>query len=71
MSQVPLEERVSRLEQLYDDWLRGQPDFREPRRDDWLKTVGMFADDPVMKEIIEEGRRVRAQDREQTRTDRL
>jgi hypothetical protein len=70
MSQVPLEERVSRLEQLYDDWLRGQLDLHEPRRDDWLKTVGMFADDPVIKEIIEEGRRVREQDREQTRTDR-
>ena len=70
MSQVPLEERVTRLEQLYDDWLRGQGDRREPGRDDWLKTVGMFAGDPVMKEIIEEGRRVRAQDREQTRTDR-
>ena len=70
MSQLPLEERVTRLEQLYDDWLRGQLDSREPGRDDWLKTVGMFAGDPVMKEIIEEGRRVREQDREQTRTDR-
>ena len=70
MSQVRLEERVTRLEQLYDDWLRGQLDPREPMRDDWLKTVGMFAGDPAMKEIIEEGRRVREQDREQTRTDR-
>ena len=70
MSQVALEERVTRLEKLYDDWLHGQLDRREPGRDDWLKSVGMFGGDPVMKEIIEEGRRVRAQDREQTRTDR-
>jgi hypothetical protein len=30
----------------------------------------MFAGDPVMKEIIDEGRRLREQDRQQTRTDR-
>jgi hypothetical protein len=34
-----------------------------------MKTLGMFAGDPVMKEIIEEGRRVREQDRQQSRLD--
>ncbi len=70
MSQVTLEERVTRLEKLYDGLIHCQLDRREPGRDDWLKSVGMFADDPVMKEIIEEGRRVREQDRQQTRMDR-
>ena len=70
MSQVTLEERVTRLEKLYDDWFHSQLDRREPGRDDWLKSVGMFAGDPVMKEIIEQGRRVREQDRQQTGTNR-
>jgi hypothetical protein len=70
MLQVSLEERVTRLEQLYEDWFSGQPDRREPGRDDWLKSVGMFARDPMMKEIIDEGRRVREQDRQQTQSDR-
>ncbi|MBC8871656.1 MAG: hypothetical protein H8E44_19695 [Planctomycetes bacterium] len=70
MSQVTLEERVARLEKLFDDWVHGQLDRREPGRDDWMKTVGMFAGDPVMKEIIEEGRRVREQDRQETQMDR-
>jgi len=66
MSQVTLEERVTRLERLYDDWFRGQLDRREPGPDDWLRSVGMFAGDLVMREIIEEGFRVREQDRQQT-----
>jgi hypothetical protein len=28
----------------------------------WLTTVGMFADDAVMNEIIDEGRKIRQQD---------
>ena len=67
---MTLEERVARLEKLFDDWVHGQLDRRGPGRDDWMKTVGMFAGDPVMKEIIEEGRRVREQDRQQTQMDR-
>ena len=70
MSQSTLEERVTRLEQLYDDWLRKRSVEGEPARDDWLKSVGMFAGDPLMKDIIEEGRRVREEDRQQTRGDR-
>lgn len=69
MSQTSLEERVTRLEKLYDDWLHGQAGRHEPGRDDWLKSVGMFAGDPVMKDIIEHGRRVREEDRQQTQTD--
>ena len=32
---------------------------------DWRRTVGMFRNDPVMKEIIEAGRRIREEDRQQ------
>jgi len=32
---------------------------------DWRRTLGMFADDPMMKQIDEEGRRIRARDRHQ------
>ncbi len=69
MSQVTLEERVSRLEQLYEDWVHGQLAGCQAGRDDWLRTFGMFAGDPVMKGIIEEGRRVRELDRQQSRPD--
>ena len=67
MSQPTLEERVERLEKLFSDFIDGQTRLHEPGRDDWQRTVGMFAGDPVMKEIIEEGRRVREEDRQQTR----
>ncbi len=33
---------------------------------DWRRSVGMFDDDPIMKEIIEEGQRLREEDRKQT-----
>jgi hypothetical protein len=36
------------------------------RRKDWRSTLGMFAGDDVMKEIIEEGRKIRERDREQS-----
>jgi len=40
----------------------------QPGRDDWQKTFGMFVGDPVMKEIIEAGRRIREEDRRQAGT---
>ncbi|HEV2950096.1 MAG TPA: hypothetical protein VGX70_22145 [Gemmataceae bacterium] len=65
MSQATIEERVTRLEQLVDQLLEGKPAGTQPGRDDWQKTFGMFAGDPVMKEIIEAGRRIREEDRQQ------
>jgi hypothetical protein len=65
MSQATIEERVTRLEQLVDQLLEGKPAGTQPSRDDWQKTFGMFAGDPVMKEIIEAGRRIREEDRQQ------
>jgi len=37
------------------------PPTRRPK--DWRRTVGMFADDPIMDGIIEAGRRIREAER--------
>ena len=65
MPQGTIEERVSRLEQLVDQLLKVKPAAVQPGRDDWQRTFGMFAGDPVMKEIIEAGQRIREEDRRQ------
>lgn len=66
MSQATLEERVSRIERLLDQLLKTKtPKSEQPGRDDWQQTFGMFAGDPVMKEIIDAGQRIREEDRRQ------
>ena len=60
------EERLARVERLVDE-LRRQSQMNEPPKD-WRCTVGMFDGDPVMKEIIEAGRRIREQDRIESRS---
>jgi hypothetical protein len=65
MSQATIEERVTRLEQLVDQLLKVKPAAVQPGRDDWQETFGMFAGDPVMKEIIDAGQRIREEDRRQ------
>lgn len=60
-----LDERLARLEQLVDDLIRKSE--RPKREKDWRRTVGMFRGDPIMKEIIEEGRRIREADRQAAR----
>lgn len=61
-----LEDRMARVEKLVDELVQKSSSAEPPK--DWRRTVGMFDGDPVMKEIIEEGRRIRELDREQTRT---
>ena len=63
MSQT-LEERVAKLEQTVAELL-AKP--REPGRDDWRKTIGMFTGDAVMREIDDEALKIREQDRRETR----
>ena len=66
ISQGALEERMSRVEQLLDQLLQSKrPTSEQPGRDDWQQTFGMFAGDPVMKEIIDAGQRIREEDRRQ------
>lgn len=56
-----IEERIARLEKA----VFGK--HQEPSRDDWQKSVGMFRGDPVMKEILDDVRQARDQEREQAR----
>lgn len=63
MSDPTLEERVGKLEKFVDELKRKPPAAAGAR--DWRRTVGVFDGDPVMKEVIEEGRRIREDDRRQ------
>jgi hypothetical protein len=58
-----LEERVAALEETVAQLL-SQADSVGAKKD-WRSTLGMFADDPLMKEIDEEGRRIREAGRRQ------
>jgi hypothetical protein len=70
MAQLTLEERVAALEHQVEELTkRLRPGEKLPPTKDWRSTVGMFANDPIMKEIIEEGSKIRERDRELTRDD--
>ncbi len=64
MASSTLEERVAELERLMEELMQRSGDSAE--ENDWRRSVGMFDDDPIMKEIIEEGQRLREEDRKQT-----
>jgi hypothetical protein len=61
-----LEERVAALEEIVARLL-SQSDSVVAKKD-WHSTHGMFADDPIMKEIDEEALRIREADRQQAQT---
>ena len=62
--EATLEEHVIKLERLVDMLLQ-RVDV-SVRKKDWRRTAGMFDGDPLMREIIEEGQRVREEDRRKT-----
>lgn len=62
-----LEERVDALERQVAELM--ERILAPPPTKDWRSTIGMFANDPVMKEIQEEGRKIREAEREQARRD--
>lgn len=62
MSQPTLDERVASLE--LEVSLLARSLSKNGRG--WESSVGMFARDDVMKEIVEEGKAVRQRDREQS-----
>jgi hypothetical protein len=64
VAEATLEERVIKLERLMDMLLQ-RVDV-SMRKKDWRRTAGMFDGDSLMREIIEEGRRVREEDRRKT-----
>lgn len=68
MANTTLEERVTTLERQVAGLM--ERILAPPPEKDWRSTIGMFANDPVMREIQEEGRKIREADREQFRRDR-
>ena len=67
MSQRTLEERVGVLEETVAGLAAVVNAGRQKK--DWRSTIGMFEGDPVIKEIQEEGRKLREADRHATQQD--
>ena len=61
MSEPSLEDRVIKLEKMMDNVLQNLD--ISARKKDWRRTAGMFDGDPLMLEIIDEGKRIREEDR--------
>lgn len=63
-----LEQRVDTLEKQVADLMKR---IMAPLPEkNWRSTIGMFANDPIMKEIDEEGRKIREAEREEAQRDR-
>jgi hypothetical protein len=62
-----LEQRVDLLEKKVAELM--ERILAPPVEKDWRSTIGMFKDDPIMKEIQEEGRKIREAEREEARRD--
>lgn len=58
MSKPTIKERVAALEET----VAGLVAHSKPKKD-WSSTIGMFDNDPVMREIQEEGRKIREAER--------
>ena len=67
MSQPTLDQRVAVLEQEVALLSQQLSSDAGSANKNWRSTLGMFAGDSVMKEVIEAGRAIREHDREQTR----
>jgi hypothetical protein len=65
MTTQTLEERVAALERTVTQLVARTS--ADNGRKDWRSTIGMFTNDPIMKQIDEEGRRIREADRAQSR----
>ncbi len=67
MSDTQLEQRIQTLEQQMRDVLQSiqTSSSRGSVTKDWRKSLGMFDDRPLMKQIDEAGQLIRQQDREQ------
>lgn len=65
MSAMTLEARVAALEQKVKE-LEAAVANEVPKKD-WRRTIGMFGDDPGMKEVFDEALKYRERDREKAR----
>lgn len=66
MSEPTVEERLSKLEAQVSDLVVALNPTK-PGKYDWISTIGMFGNDPIMKEICDEALRLREEDRERCR----
>ncbi len=66
MPQATLEERVEALERQVAALL-ASPAGTEPAKD-WRRTRGVFTGDNLMKQVFEEGRKIRAAERKHARS---
>ncbi|MFM9966540.1 MAG: hypothetical protein ACKV2Q_35630 [Planctomycetaceae bacterium] len=66
MAEPTVEERLKKLESQVTELMAGLKPLK-PGKYDWINTVGMFGDDPVMKEICDEALKFREVDRERCR----
>jgi len=71
MQETNIESRLSTLEKHVRDILAQlkTPTGNGAGTKDWRHSLGMFNNRPVMKQIDEEGQRIRQQDREQLTDD--
>lgn len=69
MTQPSLEDRLSTLERTVAELVGKQETPKH--KGDWRSTIGMFAGDPVIREIQEEGRRIREAERDAAQKDTL
>jgi hypothetical protein len=64
MSKPTLEERVTELEGQVADLIAVLEKRNGwTKKTDWQRSMEVFADEPIMPEIIEEGRKIREADR--------
>ena len=61
MPEESFEQRLERLKRLVTE-------KHQPGRDDWRRTIGAFANDPVAGEIIDEALRIREEERRHFRS---
>jgi hypothetical protein len=64
MSRATLEERVAALERQFAALLANQNG--QERAKDWRRTRGAFTGDDLMKQVFEEGRKIRNAERKGT-----
>jgi len=71
MSENKVEDRLDSLEQQVRKIMDriGDENQAAEQGQNWRKSLGMFNDRPVMKDIDEEGQRIRQEDREQVAND--
>ena len=66
MIELSVEQRLAKLETQVTELIASLKP-QHPGKYDWISTIGMFGNDPVMKEICDEALRLREEDRERCR----